>query len=351
MNPSILRPRVFAAALACSIAALITHSADAQTTATTDPVGFITLNIAGNGGASASALSFSGLGLTRPVEYQGNAEGFAANSLTDNDAAWTDNQFNGAAGAYFVELTSGTAAGTTYDISATTASTKTITLAQSLAAGVANGVTFKIRKHWTLASIFGAANESGLGSGNSSSADQILRWNGTGYDIYYYQTSGIGGIGWRKAGFPSTDASASVIYPEDGVIVQRSQSAAVPVVLMGAVKTGQTSAPVQNGINFVGNIYAAAMTLASSGIYTGNNTTGLAGGNSSGADQLLIWNGTGYDIYYYQTSGIGGIGWRKAGFPSTDASATSIPVGISIIIQRSAPGGFNWVMPQHPTTL
>ncbi len=342
--------RIGLSPLAAAIFAAASSVAFAQTTATTDPVGFITLNVAGGNG-TASQLSFAGLGLTQQVAYQGNAEAVGTNSLTDNDAAWTDNQFNGANGKFYVELTSGTAAGTTYDISATTASTKTLTLAQNLAGGVTAGVTFKIRKHWTIATVFGANDESGLAGGNSLTADQILLYNGTGYDIYFYQIDAQIGNGWRNPNDLFSDAGPTPIYPEQGILIKRKQATAVNVVLMGAVKAGQTSFPIFTGQNIVANIYAAPLTLADSGLYTGSSTTGVAGGNSSTADQVLIYNGTGYSIYFYQIDAQIGNGWRNVNDLFTDVGATTqIPVGSSIILKRKSATGFNWVIPQHPTT-
>lgn len=337
--------RLTAGVLLTSVTSLL-----AQTTATTDPVGFITLNASGNAGGGTT-LSFRGLGMTRAIEYQGSAEGVTSNTLVDNDATWTDNQFNSPNGAYFVEITSGPQSGTTYDIQTTTAATKTLTLVQNLGAGVAAPVSFKVRKHWTLATVFGPSNEGGLGGGDAATADQVLVQNGTVYDSYYYQTSGAGGTGWRKVGTPDVDASGRVFLPEDGLILKRKQTAAANVVLMGAVKMGQTSVPIISGNNLIGNVYAANLTLASSGLYTGNSATGVAGGDFTEADQVLIWNGTSYDSYYYQTVGLGGTGWRKGGDAVADAGATAIPVGSSIILKRKAAAGFNWVIPQHPTTL
>ncbi len=352
MTTSQFRIRPLAVAIMTLVAPLCL-SVLADTTATTDPVGFITLALAGTGGATASALSFAGLGLTRPVEYQGNAESVGANSITDNEATWTDSQFNGASGAYFVEITSGTGAGTTYDVSATVAATKTLTFTQNLGVGVASGATFKIRKHWTIGSIFGSANEAGLQPGNASSADQVLVYNGSTYDTYYFSNAGgLVGNGWRKVGGGSTDRSATTVYPDDGMIVQRSQSAAVNVVLMGAVKTGQTSIPVLSGLNITGNVYAANMTLSSSGIYTGNSSTGVASGNASTADTVQIYNGSTYDTYYYSNSGgLVGNGWRKVGGGSTDQASVPITVGSAVIIQRKAGASFDWVPPQHPAIL
>jgi hypothetical protein len=141
-------------------------------------------------------------------------------------------------------------------------------------------------------------------------------------------------------------------YPDEGVIIKRLQSANLNVVLMGAVKTGRTSVPVLNGLNFVGNVYAAAMTLDSCGIYTTNPATGLAPGNASTADTIAIFNGTTYDTYYYSNAGgIIGNGWRKVGGGSADQAGVAIPVGSAIIINRKSSGGFDWVAPQHPATI
>jgi hypothetical protein len=98
-------------------------------------------------------------------------------------------------------------------------------------------------------------------------------------------------------------------------------------------------------------MYPTNMTLADSGLFTGDPATGVAGGTTTSADQILVWNGVSYDTYYYQTSGLGGTGWRKAGFPTADASADVIPVGSSLILKRKTVNGFNWIVPQHPTNL
>src|SRR5881397_2267644 len=87
----------------CASAAVVLSifSLVAQAQVVTPPSGFITLTIRGTGGATSSRLSFLGLSMTRPVEYQGYVEAVSAPAagatlLTDNDANWTDNQFNGA---------------------------------------------------------------------------------------------------------------------------------------------------------------------------------------------------------------------------------------------------------------
>jgi uncharacterized protein (TIGR02597 family) len=353
MKPSSLPIKSLVAALAVSVATLVPTTVKAVD-AYTDPVGFITLGLAGAVSGDPS-YSFAGLSMSRAVEYQGSAETVGVNTVTDNEATWANDAFNGAAGAYYLEITSGSKAGTTYDITATNAGTKTITLAQNLAAGVANGVTFKVRKHWTIASVFGATNSAGLQGGDSNTADQVFIYNPdfAAFTSYYYQGAGVfGGVGWRTTDDAFTDVSANVVYPDDGLIVYRQSAGNLNVVLMGSVKLGQTSIPIQPGFNLVSNVFAAPMTVASTGLYTGNASTGLADGDSNTADQVFVWNGVSYTSCYYQGAGVfGGTGWRTTDDSFADASTTSIGVGTAFFVSRTNPGAFNWVAPQHPASL
>ena len=352
MNPSSLNLTAFAAALIAG-----SGLASAQTTATTDPVGFVTMDVAG-GSNTSPKLTFKALGLTRPVEYQGSAEAAAAgtNTVIDNEATSGYGITPSASTPYYLEITSGTGAGTTYDISGISGST--ITLAQNLAVGVVSPVTFKIRKHWTISDVFGANNTAGLTSGDDSSvSDQVLLYTGGSYSGYYYQTAptGAGGTGWRKVTDVFADAGKTIIYPDDGVLLRRIQSGNLSVVLTGAVKTGQTSVPISAGMNVLSNVYAAPMTLNSCEIYKASTPSAslVSGDDSSTSDQLLLWNGTGYVGYYYQTApaAAGGTGWRSVTDVFTDAGNTSIPAGAAIIIKRAFGGAFDWKIPQHPAAL
>jgi hypothetical protein len=130
----------------------------------------------------ASAISFKALGLTQAWTTR------QCRSCWSQDAArqrstWSEGQFNN---GYYVEIVSnpgGNAAaiGTTYDVEATYSATptganpaRTLVLVQNLAQGVAPGAVFKVRKHWTIASVFGLNNSAGLGGGTADTADQIL---------------------------------------------------------------------------------------------------------------------------------------------------------------------------------
>lgn len=355
MNPSHRRLAVIAAV---SFLALV--GAHAQSSATTEPVGFLDLTVAGGGTATAPVYTFATLGLLNPVLSQSTTTSAGGSStLVDPTATWTDNLYNSTLApvtprtvtppTHFVEITSGPGAGTTYDILATTASTKTLTLSEPLLAAITSGASYRIRAHWTIASVFGATNQNGLTGGtNSNAADQVQFFRSGAFVTYYYSTGGLGGTGWRQIGLAG-DASADVIYPDDGMIIVRKQTAGVTLTVSGAVKTGQSSLPVVTGYSLLANIYATDMTFGSSGLYTGNASTGVAPGNGgSTGDQILMWNGSSYRTFYYGSGGLVGTGWKEFGVTGA-ATGTAIPVGSALFIKRAG-APFNWVSPQHPAT-
>ena len=143
-----------------------------QTTATTDPVGFVTMTIAGNGSSGQPSYTFTTIGMTNAIAYQaattqtagsGNSVG-GSNKLEDGSSTWATNAYNGAASAitHYVEIVSGPGAGTTYDITATDAATHTLTLSQPLLSAIVVGASYKVRPHWTVSNVFGATNQNGL---------------------------------------------------------------------------------------------------------------------------------------------------------------------------------------------
>lgn len=346
---------LLAARLSACIAILTPGALMAQVAVTTQVVGFDTMQIAGASG-NGSSLSFLGTEFLASVKHAGTAASIGVNSLTDPDASFSDDQFNGPNGSHYVEIlsvngsTTAAGVGKTITIADTIAASKTLVLANDLPGGLVAPVGYRVVKHWTLASLFGATNTAGLQGGTAVTADQVQLWSGSSYESYYYQTAGIGGTGWRRVGNQSVDASGTVIRPDQSIIVKRGQAQNLALTIIGEVKTGQTSVTVSPGFNFVPNPYSVAMTLNSCAIRTGNNATGIAGGSIASADHILVWNGSGYDTYYYQTSGIGGVGWRKVGDLNTDAGSAAIPALSSVIIRRNTASPFTWVMPQHPAS-
>ena len=165
--------------LSCTVALFAFASLGLAQTVATDPVGFITLNVQGTGGTVPSALSFLGLAFTQPVSYQATLASASGTTLTDSSASFTGTSggFNGTTGAFYIELTTGTGAGRTSQITGNT--TNTITTANDLSSFVTAGTGYKIRPNWTLATVFGSTNQAGLFGGTKTSADQVLVYNAT----------------------------------------------------------------------------------------------------------------------------------------------------------------------------
>ena len=341
------------ALLALILASTASLSGAAENGPIASPIaGFIAFEAPGATDPAKPQLSLKSTGLVRPVEFEGTTEAVRGKVLIDIRATWRDGEFgatNGtlATATHYVEITTGLQAGVMVDIVKTNAATHTLNLGQALPVNTGAKVGYRIRRHWTLGSLFGPANDIGFLPGTEKTADKIAIYFGTGFDTFYY-SNGDAGTGWRRVGGRNVDAANYRIYPDDGISISRTGTGPALTFVKGQLKTGRTTVAMLRGMNLLGNVYPVSMTLASSGLFTGNPGTGLRPGTAANADQVLIFNGTTYDTYYYQQRDVRfGIGWRKTTDPRKDASATEIPGGVAIgILRRAAP--FNWRVPAHP---
>lgn len=311
---------------------------------TTKAVGFVTLNL-------QTGNNFVGFSLQPSAAFSG---AFTV-SATDRkhifltNATVTDDQFNGAAGTYVMEVTTaGANEGLNTVIADTFAAGAEVVLQDALPAGVADGSTLTIWKLRTIADAFGATNSAGLTPGNSTTADLILIPNGAGYDQYFYSANAVPfGIGWRKVGASTVNQANVPFYYSDGFLI--FARSAKSITITGEVKSGKTSIVLETGNNFVSNLCpvnaggaspsAEGRTLGNSGLYTGNSSTGLLGSNNpNAADQVLIWNGSGYNQYFYSTTAVPfGIGWRQVGGGTTDRASVALPDGCYMVLRRGSP--------------
>jgi uncharacterized protein (TIGR02597 family) len=339
-----------AAAKAAPVTLPTVPSSTVPVVVASEVAGFTTLNVAG-AAPDKPQLSLDGIGLVNHLVCQGTASTVSGHTLLDKKAIWADNQFNAPVKAkapprYYVELTTGPLAGAIFDIIGTSAKHQTLTLAQAIPRSAGKSPGYCVRPHWTLASLFGSANDAGFQSGDDTDSDFISIHNGKIEDKYYYSGTGADGIGWRRVGAGAADQSAAAIYPDDGIAITRVATAPLSMMITGVLKTSRTLVPVVHGFNYVANVYQAPITLAASHLYTHNPATGLrAGGNAATSDTVLIYNGTGYDKYYYQSSVKNGAGWRSSNDPKADAGNVAIPVGSGFVIHRLASTGFSWIAP------
>ncbi len=353
LAPMKLPPQCFHILLA-GISCLAT-STFAATEAMTDPVGFVTATAA-SGSVAAPKLSLVSPTLTRPVEWQGAILTISATEITVSGAPWTVGQFNGASGNFYVEIASGANSGAISDI-ANTPTTGSITTSDSLIAFGAVGNSIKIRKHVTLADFLGATNSAGLlATADPTTADEVLIYDGASSTAYFYYTGAPGfPAGWYDSAFALDPGEAAkvVVGPHQGVAIKRRGTTSLSITSSGSVKTGNTLLPVVNGLNVLGTVSAKGLTLATSGLYTGNLNTGIKpSSDPTTGDEVTIYTPTGQTSYFYYTGSPGfPAGWYDSAFALDPgvADSISIPPGTAFVLRRKGGVAFNWVLPS-PTS-
>ena len=356
--------------LATAVALVLGASAQtsfAQTTATTDPVGFITLTVAGGGSVTSPKLSLVSPTVTQPISWQGAITGVvgtgsgptATTTITVSStpsAPWTVNQFNGAAGSFFVEivtvLPNTHTTGALAVISATTANS--ITVAGNLTSPnvfAQVGDSIRIRKEMTFNDTLGATNTAGLlSTDDPATADEVLVYDGASSASYYYY---IGDVSNPAGWYNSTSflpAGNVVIGSHQGVVIKRKAAGALSFTANGAVKTGNTLFPVVNGLNVLGTVSAQGLTLATSGLYTGNATTGVKPSDDpSTADELTIYSGANQGNYYYYSGDVSNVAGWYGSVDFLPHGTVVLQPGAAFVLNRKGGPAFNWSLPS-PTS-
>jgi len=333
-----------------AIASLFTFSS--LSAVETDPVGYVTNTINGSPDGSATAFTALSMSLENPVSASGSlTESPSSAVATNSGAAYTPSEFAGtdASGnaTHYLQFVSD---GLIADIIANDATT--ITTGTDLTGLAASGDSYVVKEHVTIADIFGANNEAGLTAGASSSTSDLLyvmSSDGSGiFGTYFVQddpTPGfLGGDGWRQVGAANNlDVSNVIIGPDDGIIVARSTSGDIDIVVSGSVNVIDHQRGLPSGFSMVSYPYPVDVTLDESGLYTADNGY-VSGATSSTSDLVYVLGSDGlYTTYFRQddpTPGfLGGDGWRQVGAStSEDKGSVVIPAGSSIIVNHTSTG-------------
>lgn len=297
--------------------------------------------IRGNKGSGVHPTAFS-LQSVQPVLASGTISSVSGATITDANAAWTDDEFNGAKGLHYVEFSSGLKV----DIADTLAATKNLVLADEVQGVLRRGESYRVRKHTTLADIFGSANEAGVRPGNNSAvSDDILLFLPDlqrTLTVFYANVPGF--EGWYRADY--TPASDQVLYPDQGLIVQRKMPGDLVLYRSGPAAQGLNSIPILPGFNLVGTGTAVKnLTLAEMNLVSGTAETGLRSGrNSVEADNLIVFNPDGSSTTFFHVNVPGFEGWYTSAY--APANDVVIPAGSAFFLRRKAPGeAFEWNTP------
>ena len=330
-----------AAALALSIAAL-TSATFAQTTATTVPVGFMTVTIP----AAASGTVPSNTTISVPLY---NTPDFAAavatvdstTQFTLTGASWVASQFANAAAPRFVRVKSSATAshvGKFFLVSDNTALGQLTVLLPTgttdVATAVGVGDACEVVPANTLATLFGPSSAGATSvfatgtffqtASSAQNADNLLVWNGSSWDIFYNNNTN-----WKKSGSLSNQNN-TVIYPDEGLFVIHRATTALTLTLMGTVpSTAEQTTLAGTGSTFIPNRFPVDITLVNTGI---QSTSGWVTATSAqNADKVFIWDGTTWGIYYHN-----GTNWKKSG-SLANQDATLIATGTAVFITKTSP--------------
>ncbi|MGK0185121.1 MAG: hypothetical protein ACI9R3_000896 [Verrucomicrobiales bacterium] len=357
--------RILAAFKASLLLGLATTGAHAQTAVvSSEPVGFMKVTIQGKG--TGSGANFVGTPFIRESVYTGylNVQPGSANSLTDDDAAWSANEFDKSetSASHYVEIvksTNGEAIGLLTDIVSHTATI--LTTADDLSEWLIGGEQIVVREHHTLSSLFGASNDVGLEQGTNESADTIsvLRaGENASFSTYYFREAQLGGTGWRSSSNPFNNEENRAVRPTDGLYIQRSANSDLTVVMHGEVRQTPAKVMIQPGLNMIGTLAPVTDASATGGakMTLGGSTSEtlipsglesvLGGGDSSTADTVSIFRDSQFRTYYLKdaTSPLGGTGWRSISNPFEDASDVVLPEAGAVLIKNRGEARI-WTLP------
>ncbi len=353
------------ALLASVLSLALLAGGGAQTTTYSPVVGFVKLTLAGT--SHGSGENYVAPGLLEEEAFRGVtvAGAPAANSLQAVSAAWTTNQFvtNASAHSHFVEIVASSnanAVGLYTDIVSHTADT--LTTVDNFASQLVGGETIVIRAHKTVAKLFGAADESELGQGASTTSDTVSVMSpgvNPSFNSFYYRSGGgFGGTGWRTTTNPLADQAATPVPLGQGLLVQRRQATDLSVVIEGYVHQGPLRIPLKTGYNLIdplapitnqsataGPAFTIGGTPSSTTIPSGLGNT-FNTGSTATADVLNIASAGSLVSYYQRAAGsFGGPGWRTTTNPLANAETTIIPANVSLLIQLRS-GDTKWNRPQ-----
>jgi uncharacterized protein (TIGR02597 family) len=314
-------------------------------TAVTDPVGYITLNV-----RPAGTLSFVAPSLVNKVEFSGVASAATATSITVSGAPFAAGAFNpNTAGKaqYYVEVTNGTGEGAWTNITGNT--TSQVTTADDMTAVITAGTsTIKIRKHVTIADMFGATNSAGLKSGDQiSAADEIKVLNSETKAItsIFYYDDGVAQA-WVDADF--AEVPDYPIEPQQGLYINRKLATPVSFVRVGHVKTGKTMLTSDPGINIVAvpRAVGSAFTLGNSNLTNAGAQSGRVKSSDqiATADVLKIQQASGgLKEFFHYDDGVAQA-WVDADF--NELPGEQLNEGTSFVFLRQPSAGtFTWTVP------
>ncbi len=166
---------------------------------------------------------------------------------------------------------------------------------------------------------------SALVAGNdATTADQIQVWDGTKFDVYFYRANKTTtpkwtkGPGWVKAG-AIANLTGDTLKRGQGVWFARPATAqAGNITITGSVNAAPKTHDISAGFNMISSAFPTDFVL-NGGNINWADCGAVAGNDATTADQIQVWDGSKFDVYFYRANKTTtpkwtkGPGWVKAG--------------------------------------
>lgn len=136
----------------------------------------------------------------------------------------------------------------------------------------------------------------------NTDAPCIMFYNGVGYDFYYYISDAYDAKGdtvtaWADLNGDATDV-AKVIGTGFWLRIPEATCTTGSLTESGEVSTAATTTiDIANGLTLASNPYPTAMNMSK--VTTAGLTPGVYDTMNTDAPCIMVYNGVGYDFYYY----------------------------------------------------
>lgn len=329
--------------------------------------GYVKLQAAAATSPTEPTFSFVSHSLAQQRKGSGVVTTGGTDFLTASASTWGVDDYAGINGPHFALMTSGSLEGQIYEIDSNSADTLTLATGSGDTSAL-QGDSFRVYQHNTIGSVFGTdpTPDGFIGGDNTSEANQVLFYDtaSSSYKVYYYndETNPFNPnekIGWVSGTLNTVLADDTIIGPTQGfIILNRNDSGIYSKPVFGDVIDDDIAVRIApDGYNLVTVPYPidAGTTLGTSNLYPADPNDydpGLhlkPGANTSEADVILVFNGSGYDSYFQNNNdgapfGNFHVGWVSATNKSINAASTPISSG-SIFILRQDNLALDWVFP------
>jgi hypothetical protein len=322
------------------IASTLASPLSAETVYTV-PQGYTKITIPAASSASSPSLTAISATLLNDIEFSGavtiNADFNAdpdtdpqtpttAQTVTATGASFSVDQFTAA--PHLAYLINGNGAEEAFLITSHTGDVLTVDGSFDLLAAsrFTASSTVKIRKANTVGSILGTT------ATPFTSNDRAFIWNGNNW-----QTLIAANDNWFYIGGPQGTATNAVVFPEEGIFIQRTETTEAVLTLFGEVPSVAQASSVEG----------ATSTFVSTRFPVGNSPTPNPTGIKleelniddipgwSSDDRVFYWTGT-----FWQTLISAGGNWFYIGGPSngTNANLLLVPPNSALFLSRTTTG-------------